>query len=63
MEDNSGYINLKSLASSSGGPRWTLDGGDGYFYQYNPCVGFENEKFADLAVRLSSKGKVFMTKQ
>lgn len=41
MEDDSGIINLRSIASQDGfTPAWIINGGDGWFYQVNPCFGF-----------------------
>jgi len=50
MSDGSGTIDLNSLASRTGSPRWTVDGLDGWDYSYNPCVGFSSSQFTDLAV-------------
>jgi len=50
MSDNSGEINLNSLASPTSDPRWTVDGGDMFEYSYNPCIGFSSPQFENLAV-------------
>ncbi|CAK8680767.1 unnamed protein product [Clavelina lepadiformis] len=55
MSDNSGIINLKSLASSTGQPRWEIPDGVGWIYRYNPCVGFNSVQFSDLAVHQISE--------
>ena len=53
MSDNSGIVNLESLAvtnPSNGDTAFMVDGGDGYTYKYNPCVPFVSNDFYDLAV-------------
>ena len=51
MSDGSGSIDLNSIASTTGDPRWTLDGGSvPWLFSYNPCIGFSSSKFTNLAV-------------
>lgn len=55
MSDGSGEVNLMSLASSDGNPRYQVYV-DYWSYQYNPCIGFSSVSgtYSNLAVKLFS---------
>ena len=53
MSDNSGIVNLESLAITNPSNRdiaFIVDGGDSFIYKYNPCIPFSSNGFDDLAV-------------
>ncbi|XP_039263438.2 uncharacterized protein LOC120339391 [Styela clava] len=53
MDDSSGRINLHSLALDGfilTDSAFTTNGGDGWYYKYNPCNGFNQGGYTDLAV-------------
>nr|XP_039263779.1 uncharacterized protein LOC120339676 [Styela clava] len=60
MDDGSGIINLRSLAHPGNLPKWTLSGGDGWMYKYNPCLGYSLGINSDLAVgQASTSGSAY----
>lgn len=56
MDDHSGIVNLRSLAHPGNLPKWTLGGGDGWMYKYNPCLGYAIGTHHGLAVSQASTG-------
>jgi len=49
MNDGSGTINLAGITQTANSARFTVN--DGYYsYSYNPCKGFQNDEFNDLAI-------------
>ena len=52
MSDNSGIVNLRSLGRKDNIPKWTVTGGDGWQYSYNPCYGWSTGSLTNLAVIL-----------
>lgn len=53
MSDGSGRINLHGPAIDDDYPydtAFTVSGGDGWYYKYNPCNGFSMGVYYDLAV-------------
>lgn len=56
MDDGSGIVNLRSLAHPGNLPKWTLGGGDGWMYKYNPCLGYAMGRVDGLAVSQASTG-------
>nr|XP_039263839.1 uncharacterized protein LOC120339715 [Styela clava] len=56
MSDGTGQINLKALGTQSGtDSAYSLPGGDGWLYKYNPCYPFSWGGMTGLAVVQSTK--------